>query len=41
MIACTKLFAIDEVRLVIFKGALNFINLPLLVVKRPVRAGRS
>jgi hypothetical protein len=28
MIACTKLFVIDDVRLVIFKGALNFINLP-------------
>jgi hypothetical protein len=34
MIACTKLFAIDEVRLVIFKGALNFISLPLLFEKR-------
>lgn len=28
MIACTKLFVIDDVRLVIFSGALNFINLP-------------
>ena len=40
MIACTKLFAIDEVRLVIFKGALNFIILPLLVEKRPVSVAR-
>jgi hypothetical protein len=39
MIACTKLFAIDEVRLVIFKGALNFISLPLLFEKRPVSVG--
>jgi hypothetical protein len=31
MIACTKLFVIDEVRLVIFKGVLNFINLPFLL----------
>jgi hypothetical protein len=26
MIACTKLFVIDDVRLVIFKGTLNFID---------------
>jgi hypothetical protein len=31
MIACTKLFVIDEVRLVIFNGALNFIDLPILL----------
>jgi hypothetical protein len=31
MIACTKLFVIDEVRLVIFNGVLNFINRPFLL----------
>jgi hypothetical protein len=31
MIACTKLFVIDDVRLVIFNGTLSFINLPFLL----------
>lgn len=31
MIACTKLFVIDDVRLVIFNGTLNFINLAFLL----------
>ena len=31
MIAWTKLFVIDDVRLVIFKGALNFIDLPVVI----------
>jgi hypothetical protein len=31
MIACTKLFVIDDVRLVIFNGTLGFINLPFLL----------
>jgi hypothetical protein len=31
MIACTKLFVNDDVRLVIFNGTLNFINLPFLL----------
>jgi hypothetical protein len=31
MIACTKLFVIDDVRLVIFNGILSFINLPFLL----------
>jgi hypothetical protein len=30
MIACTKLFVIDDVRLVIFKGTLNFIDFSAL-----------
>ena len=35
MIAYTKLFVIDDVRLVIFKGTLSFINLPF-----PLESGR-
>jgi hypothetical protein len=36
MIACTKLFAIDDVRLVIFNGTLGFINLPFLLAANAV-----
>jgi len=37
MIACTKLFVIDEVRPVIFNGALNFIDSSVCVEGGSVR----